>query len=56
MISRTVDAKILLSNLSDGFVENPEKEFPVGKLVIGRYVLKSYMVSMVSSNDQVLRC
>lgn len=38
MISRTVDAKILLSNLSDGFIENPEKEFPVGKLVIGRLI------------------
>lgn len=39
MISRKIDAKILLSNLSEGFIENPEKEFPVGKLVIGRYVL-----------------
>ncbi|KAL2480440.1 RNA binding [Abeliophyllum distichum] len=36
MLSRKVDAKILLSNLSDGYVENPENEFPVGKLVIGK--------------------
>lgn len=35
-LSRKVDAKVLLSNLSDGYVENLEKEFPVGKLVIGR--------------------
>ncbi|MCD7455828.1 hypothetical protein HAX54_029751 [Datura stramonium] len=38
MLSRKVDAKVLLSNLSDGYVENPEKEFPVGKLVIGKVV------------------
>ncbi|KAL3341525.1 hypothetical protein AABB24_025863 [Solanum stoloniferum] len=37
-LSRKVDAKVLLSNLSDGYVENLEKEFPVGKLVIGRVV------------------
>ncbi|OVA06347.1 Ribosomal protein S1 [Macleaya cordata] len=36
MLSRKVDAKILLSNLSNSFVENPEKEFPVGKLVNGK--------------------
>ncbi|XP_042480100.1 rRNA biogenesis protein RRP5 isoform X1 [Macadamia integrifolia] len=36
MLSRKIDAKILLSNLSDGFIENPEKEFPVGKLVNGK--------------------
>ncbi|KAL0334258.1 UNVERIFIED_CONTAM: rRNA biogenesis protein RRP5, partial [Sesamum angustifolium] len=35
MLSRKMDAKILLCNLSDSFVENPENEFPVGKLVIG---------------------
>uniref|UniRef100_A0A2N9FCM1 S1 motif domain-containing protein n=1 Tax=Fagus sylvatica TaxID=28930 RepID=A0A2N9FCM1_FAGSY len=35
-LSRKIDAKILLSNLSDGYVENPEKDFPVGKLLIGR--------------------
>lgn len=38
MLSRKVDAKILISNLADGFIESPEKEFPVGKLVIGKYV------------------
>ncbi|KAK4359674.1 hypothetical protein RND71_021903 [Anisodus tanguticus] len=38
MLSRKVDAKVLLSNLSDGYVENPEKEFPVGKLVTGKVV------------------
>lgn len=36
MLSRKMDAKILLSNLSDNFVENPEEEFHVGKLVIGK--------------------
>ncbi|GFP79860.1 protein rrp5 homolog [Phtheirospermum japonicum] len=36
MLSRKIDAKILLSNLSDNFVKNPENEFPVGKLVSGR--------------------
>ncbi|XP_027363474.1 rRNA biogenesis protein RRP5 [Abrus precatorius] len=35
-LSRKIDAKILLSNLSDNYVKDPEKEFPVGKLVIGR--------------------
>lgn len=38
MLSRKVNAKVLLSNLSDGYVENPEKEFPVGKLVMGKVV------------------
>ncbi|XP_059646446.1 rRNA biogenesis protein RRP5 [Cornus florida] len=38
MLSRNIDAKILLSNLSDGYVENPEMEFPIGKLVIGKVV------------------
>ncbi|XP_047264724.1 rRNA biogenesis protein RRP5 [Capsicum annuum] len=38
MLSHKVDAKVLLSNLSDGYVENPEKEFPVGKLVMGKVV------------------
>lgn len=36
MLSRKLDAKVLLSNLSDGYVESPEKEFPIGKLVAGR--------------------
>ncbi|KAK8947319.1 hypothetical protein KSP39_PZI006890 [Platanthera zijinensis] len=36
MLSRKLDARILVANLSDGFVENPDKEFPVGKAVHGR--------------------
>lgn len=36
MLSRKVDAKILLSNLSNGYVNDPKKEFPIGKLVSGR--------------------
>ncbi|XP_038881067.1 rRNA biogenesis protein RRP5 isoform X2 [Benincasa hispida] len=36
LLSRGLEAKILLSNLSDGYIDNPEKEFPVGKLVRGR--------------------
>ncbi|KAJ0089046.1 hypothetical protein Patl1_32885 [Pistacia atlantica] len=36
LLSRKLDAKILLSNLSDGFIESPDKEFPIGKLVVGR--------------------
>ncbi|XP_040372263.1 rRNA biogenesis protein RRP5 isoform X1 [Rosa chinensis] len=36
LLSRKLDAKILVSNLSDGYVDDPEKEFPVGKLVTGR--------------------
>ncbi|KAF9664808.1 hypothetical protein SADUNF_Sadunf16G0056600 [Salix dunnii] len=35
-LSRKLDAKILISNLSDGFIDDPEKEFPIGKLVTGR--------------------
>ncbi|RAL51772.1 hypothetical protein DM860_010490 [Cuscuta australis] len=38
MLTRKVDARVLVSNLSDGFIENPEKEFPVGKLVTGKVV------------------
>ncbi|CAM8884493.1 unnamed protein product [Rhodiola kirilowii] len=38
MLSRKLDAKILLSNLSSGFVEDLNKEFPIGKLVTGRVV------------------
>ncbi|KAK2985370.1 hypothetical protein RJ640_029327 [Escallonia rubra] len=38
MLSRKLDAKILLSKLSEGYVENPEQEFPIGKLVIGKVV------------------
>ena len=36
MLSRKLDARILLANLSDGYVDKPEREFPVGKLVSGR--------------------
>ncbi|TQD85713.1 hypothetical protein C1H46_028765 [Malus baccata] len=36
LLSRKLDAKILVSNLSDGYVQDLEKEFPVGKLVTGR--------------------
>ncbi|XP_078436680.1 RIBOSOMAL RNA PROCESSING 5 [Wolffia australiana] len=35
-LSRKVDARILISDLSDGFVEKPELEFPVGRLIKGR--------------------
>ncbi|KAF5737374.1 protein RRP5 isoform X2 [Tripterygium wilfordii] len=38
LLSRKLDAKILLSNLSDGYIEDLEKEFPVGKLVTGRVI------------------
>ncbi|WJX11337.1 hypothetical protein P8452_01962 [Trifolium repens] len=38
LLSRKIEARILLSNLSDQFVTDLEKEFPVGKLVIGRVV------------------
>ncbi|KAM7524627.1 hypothetical protein LguiA_014529 [Lonicera macranthoides] len=38
MLSRKLDAKILISNLSDGYVENLEQEFPIGKLVNGKVV------------------
>ncbi|KAF3441966.1 hypothetical protein FNV43_RR15882 [Rhamnella rubrinervis] len=36
LLSRKLDARIRLSNLSDGFVDDPGKEFPLGKLVTGR--------------------
>ncbi|KAM7262095.1 hypothetical protein ACFE04_021172 [Oxalis oulophora] len=36
ILSRKIEGRILLSNLSDGYVENPEKEFTIGKLVEGR--------------------
>ncbi|XP_020532096.1 rRNA biogenesis protein RRP5 [Amborella trichopoda] len=38
MLSRHLDARILLSNLSDRYIEDPEKEFPVGKLVHGKVI------------------
>lgn len=36
MLSRKLDARILISNLSDGYIETPEKDFPIGLLVHGR--------------------
>ncbi|XVF75995.1 hypothetical protein PTKIN_Ptkin13bG0232000 [Pterospermum kingtungense] len=36
LLSRKLDAKILLSNLSDGYIDDPKMEFPIGKLVAGR--------------------
>ncbi|XWS66506.1 hypothetical protein CRYUN_Cryun05aG0205600 [Craigia yunnanensis] len=36
LLSRKLDAKILLSNLSDSYIDVPKKEFPIGKLVAGR--------------------
>jgi rRNA biogenesis protein RRP5 len=36
MLSRTVDARILISHLSDEYIQKPDKAFPVGKLVHGR--------------------
>ncbi|XP_058758623.1 rRNA biogenesis protein RRP5-like [Vicia villosa] len=38
LLSRKIEARVLLSNLSDQFVTDLVKEFPVGKLVIGRVV------------------
>ncbi|KAK9723955.1 hypothetical protein RND81_05G036900 [Saponaria officinalis] len=36
LLSRNIDAKILLGNLSDGYIKDPAKEFPAGKLVTGK--------------------
>ncbi|CAN6476370.1 unnamed protein product [Victoria cruziana] len=36
MLSRKIDARILIYNLSDEYIEAPEKEFPVGKLICGK--------------------
>ncbi|WOG99939.1 hypothetical protein DCAR_0519295 [Daucus carota subsp. sativus] len=38
MLSRKFDARIIISNLSDGFVENPERQFPTGMLVNGKVI------------------
>ncbi|CAO2824133.1 unnamed protein product [Amaranthus hypochondriacus] len=38
MLSRNIDARIKLTNLSDGYVEDPVKEFPVGKLLEGKII------------------
>lgn len=64
MLSRKVDAKILISNLADGFIESPEKEFPVGKLVTGKYVnldlcfsaCDNYLVFGASDDYYLLIC
>ena len=34
-LSRTITGRVRLSNLASSFVEDPEKAFPVGKLVQG---------------------
>ncbi|KAI3518805.1 hypothetical protein L1887_07619 [Cichorium endivia] len=57
MLSRKLDAKILISNLSDEFVSKPEDEFPIGKLVSGRVVSleplsKRIEVSLRSTSGQ----
>ncbi|XP_078180965.1 RIBOSOMAL RNA PROCESSING 5 isoform X4 [Carex rostrata] len=36
MLSRTIDARILISHLSDEYIQKPDKAFPVGKLVHGK--------------------
>lgn len=36
MLSRKLDARIIISNLSDGYIQQPEVDFPVGKVVHGR--------------------
>ncbi|XP_010934562.1 rRNA biogenesis protein RRP5 isoform X2 [Elaeis guineensis] len=68
MLSRMIDARILLSNLSDGYIENPEKEFPAGKLVHGRVLsvdpaskrvevtLKTEMKTEVAKSDASVFC
>jgi ribosomal protein S1 len=35
-LSSSLEARVKLSNLADGYVEKPEEEFPEGKLVRGR--------------------
>ncbi|XP_020258376.1 rRNA biogenesis protein RRP5 [Asparagus officinalis] len=47
MLSRRIDARVLLSNLSDDYIDTPEKEFPVGLLVHGR------VLSVDSSSKRV---
>lgn len=55
VLSRKLDAMILLSNLSDKYVEKLEEEFPVGKLVTGRVLSveplsKRVQVTLKTSN------
>ncbi|OMO68743.1 hypothetical protein COLO4_29434 [Corchorus olitorius] len=57
LLSRKVDAKILLSNLSDGYIDDPIKEFPIGKLVVGRVLAveplsKRVEVTLKQSNSK----
>nr|XP_043631998.1 rRNA biogenesis protein RRP5 isoform X2 [Erigeron canadensis] len=57
MLSRMLDAKILISNLSDDFVLKPEEEFPIGKLVTGRVLSleplsKRIEVSLRTTSDK----
>jgi rRNA biogenesis protein RRP5 len=40
-----VEARIILSNLSNEYVENPQKDFSVGMLVQGRLDLSIYKCS-----------
>ncbi|KAJ7541483.1 hypothetical protein O6H91_10G061600 [Diphasiastrum complanatum] len=37
-LARHIDARILLSNLSDSYTEDPSEAFPVGKMVKGRII------------------
>ncbi|KAL3569243.1 hypothetical protein D5086_029133 [Populus alba] len=57
-LSRKLDAKILLSNLSEGYIDDPEKEFPIGKLLTGRvlsveHLSKRIEVTLKSSVSNV---
>ncbi|KAH9602114.1 hypothetical protein KSS87_015915 [Heliosperma pusillum] len=36
LLSRNIDAKVLITNMSDEYIKDPAKEFPVGKLVSGK--------------------
>ena len=53
LLSRKLDAKILISNLSDGYVKDLEKEFPVGKLVTGRQVIFFHVEKKVPFIDRI---
>ena len=61
MLSRMVEARIILSNLSDEYVENPQKDFSVGMLVQGRLDLAinkcTYNANIFShrSNGKILQ-
>lgn len=54
-LSRHVDARVMLCNLSDSFVKEPLKDFPPGKLVTGRILQvdpASGLVSMTLKETQ----